>query len=275
MAAEYFTFYQISDLDARTRTTQTRLYNGEAVNLRGTFELANFDRTGVEVGTKAVRNEITINFPLDNVFANDRFINRFEERYWVEIKPTHDGNVFWVGRLENVRVSAAGIALRFLSRLGAIGVTGLPQDFQYNCRHALFDDGCRASQRRTGAAEDRNEWAVNITKINNFANQIEVSSTAAVHRNYLPSLRFGYFRQANLIYRITSMVGRTVFNLNGTQELTTGGATLVAGCDKRMTTCRDVFKNLINFGGFPYKPQTTLWGESLTAQSNQLNKYNL
>lgn len=273
MAAEYFTFYQISDIDARTRTTQTRLYNGEAVNLRGTFELANFERTSVEVGSKAVKNEITINFPLDNVFANDRFINRFEERYWVEIKRTHDGNVFWVGRLENVKVSGAGIALRFLSRLGSIGVAGLPQDFQYNCRHALFDGGCRVSRRESGP--DQNEWTVNITKVNNFANQIEVSSTAAVHRNFLPSLRFGYFRQGGLIYRITSMLGRTVFNLNGTQGFTVGLATLVAGCDKKMDTCRRVFDNLRNFGGFPYKPQTVLWGESLITQSNQLNKYNL
>lgn len=272
MAAEYFTFYQVSDTSTRVRTNETKLYNGDQADVEGGFTVATFERSGFEIGPRALKNDLDISFPITNEFAVNRFVRRFEDRYWLEIRTTHDGTPFWVGRLETVKASLTGFKMNFTSRIGAVSLSGPPQDFQYDCRHALFDSGCRQPRIDSGARQ--NNWMVNITTVSNFDNQIEIGATPVIPNNYLPSLRYGYLVQSGRNYRVISTIGRTVLNLDSTQDLVTGAARLWAGCDKKMGTCEFVFGNLTNFGGFPYKPQTGLWGESLIAQSNQLNRYN-
>lgn len=274
MAAEYFTFYQIDDTSTRAKVNEIKLFNGEPADLPAGsgFEVATLERTGFELGPKSLKNEIRIQFPIDNEFAVDRFINRFEERYWLEISTAHDSDPFWIGRLDRVKATQVNLTMHFISRIGSIGLSGPPQDFQYDCRHALFDSGCR--QPRIDSGMRQNNWMVNIETVSNFDNQVEIGASPVIPNDFYPSLGFGYFEQMGRSYRIISVLGHTVFNLASTQDLTTGAARLWAGCDKSRQTCEQLFGNLVNFGGFPYKPQTRLWGESLISQSNQLAKYN-
>lgn len=269
MAAEYFTFYQSSGTTVADRRGLVRLYNGEPKDVEGNFEVAIFERTALELGSRQVENEVALDFSVGEEFARNRVVNRSEERYWMEIAVDHDVDPFWVGRLKSVRVTGERVRLIFSSRLGTLNLTGPSLDFQYRCRFRLYDiDTCRAPTDNRGIP-------VQVTVIDNFNGAVTLTGAELATSGELNKYAYGRLVQGERDYRITAVRGDTVVGLNTTNQLILGAATIWQGCDKLMSTCKEKFDNLVNFGGFPYKPPVELWGLPLTEQVNDLNRQNL
>lgn len=259
MAAEYFTFYQLSDATPPVQLVRDRFTNGD--EQVGNFLPRRFERTEINVGGELGGNETALTFSISDEFAKSRLVNRNEERYWVAIRAAHDSaNPFWQGKLRTVNPTTNVIKLVFTSKLSSSRIYGLPVQYQRTCRHALFDDGCKLPR-------DGRSRAVTVNLIDGRYNAVAITLGAYSGALTWPLARalYGYVVQGTRRYRIERIDdqrsdNRTVLLLNNVTRLTRGAAVVWMGCNKTIPDCT-FYRNLPNFGGFPYLPTTNLWGQ--------------
>ena len=120
---------------------------------------------------------------------------------------------------------------------------------QSGCRHTLYDDNCTMNRASFSAA--RTVAAGSTTKTINLNSAV----TASVFAQGF--ILFTSGQNNGLVLAIKSQPSTTQIVLAGVTPLflTIGDAfTMYYGCDKSQSTCKNIFNNLINFGGFPFVP---------------------
>lgn len=162
--------------------------------------------------------------------------------------PDQEAQVYWIGTVGNVKGKDANTAeVLGLPISSTIRRTGLRLCWEVNCPHALYDAGCKANKElfRTDTT---------ITALT--ATSVTLASLGA----FPPERYAGGFLEweatdEGTIDRraIERHMGGTELQLFGrTDRLIAGQAvSIFLGCDLTAQTCKDVFDNLENHGGFP------------------------
>jgi hypothetical protein len=154
--------------------------------------------------------------------------------------------VEWKGRVLNVRASVATMTLTCEPVSQSLLRLGLRETYQHSCRHMLFGPGCNV---------DAATVAHSVTVTGVTGSRVTLSAPALGYVGGNLKAPDGTFRMVisqntdgsvlTLMRVVKSLVDSLVSNPSGFT------ATLYPGCDKSTTTCRDIFHNLGNFGGFP------------------------
>lgn len=153
--------------------------------------------------------------------------------------------VFWKGRVIAARWSGSLCELKGEPVFSSLKRGGLRAHYQPNCRHVLYDSGCKANNelfKVTGTAST-------ISGLN-----VTVAALAGQPDGWAVG---GYLVTGEAGYRmITAHTGTTVTLTAPILGLLPGAAVFVfAGCDHTLAICDSKFSNSANYGGFPYIPK--------------------
>ena len=258
MAAEYYSFYQVFD---DTRENEERFTSGD--EQLDDYEPRVMSRSDIMRSGKSSENELTISFANDVEFARSRLVNWQQIRYWVEIRIAPDLPPFWVGRIRTVTQNRTQIDIVFSSLLATLKQHGLPSHFQLTCRHSLYDNVCRVSRDINAPKDTNSSQPVTIDLID--ANDQRVEITLTESRWPIKQASRGILEQGTRRYYVVSAYNN-ILVLHHRIKLQKGAATLWRGCDRTVPTCRDVFSNLTNYGGFPDMPEDLTWGQDIPLQ---------
>lgn len=135
------------------------------------------------------------------------------------------------------------------------------QTYQGLCNHVHYDGRCKIIE---SAAPNRFTGTV-ITQTNS-GEVIEISGLSAVADNKSPQQAF----KGGFVRLLDSSDFRMVLNQQGDfltlllpfRNSVLGTDVVVQrGCDRSLTTCREKFDNVINYGGFPHVPIVNPFGQ--------------
>lgn len=174
--------------------------------------------------------------------------------------------VEWKGRVSTDKIDGNEVTLECESVFTSLRRPGLRARFQKTCRHALYDGGCKVN-RELYAVEAL--WQVaqgSLLQVDAAAGYADGWFTAGMVKAPDGTLRFILRHVGSLL-----TLSRPIETLN---EFTDGygnnygnnyGASTVVlypGCDKLLSTCKNKFNNLNNYGGFPWIPTKNPFGGS-------------
>lgn len=120
-----------------------------------------------------------------------------------------------------------------------------------DCRHDLGDSGCKVSlgaltstSTVSSVVTAKSKFRTGLTQANGFFNGGLLTWTSGANNGLKSEVK-------------------TYLNANGEIELNletpfsiavSDGFSVYRGCDKTVSTCKDVFNNVVNFGGFSFVP---------------------
>ena len=210
----------------------------------------NFEQSG-----EMPKEVLTLKLPIDHAISATFLGYSPDVVTTVTVYRTHGDDltnyiVYWKGRVAAATPSGNFMSLECEPVFSSLRRIGIREVYSRNCRHALFGAGCRLAAA-------------------GFAHAITVTAVAGAvltitEAGGLDTLVGGMFKASDGTVRmITRHVGTTVTLMRPIKSLIAemvanpGGfaATVYHGCDKTPETCRDVYLNLANFGGFPGIPE--------------------
>lgn len=205
-----------------------------------------------EQASEMAKNSITVKLPSDHSLAATFLGGSPDAKTSVTIWRAHltdlagETLVVWKGHVVNSSAGGRGVSLECNSIFAASQKLGVGRTYQRTCPHALFGAGCQL---------DASDYANAVTVIGVAGRVVTIQTPDPG----LPDMLGGTFKASDGTVRmITKQLG-DVFTLTWpirslAAELVahpTGfAATMYRGCDKSMETCRTVFGNLGNHGGW-------------------------
>lgn len=200
--------------------------------------------------------EVTVpsDFPLGNQILKidyDASVNLSIIRYhwhpdtYAEVS---NGITLWQGRIVGAQFADNTIVLNCENIFNTIERQGLNQRFSYSCRHSVYRVGCYASLTRN---------AYEATVTSNQGTYITLGNVHEAIANGRIPFYGGYISNSEFGDRTIIAYdagGRLNVNYPYPNEIVGKRVTLRPGCDKTLTTCKDVFDNMANYGGFPFIP---------------------
>ena len=267
--ANFYTFYQLQD-PGGSPVTSTKV-NIKTLN-SGQDTISGFTATEMSRGTIADGGTVSdafldITFTSSNEFAKSRMLRQFENRWWVDIAYTATDTPFWRGVLRRAKPNRNTIILSFTAVMAALNKYGAPWTFQRTCRYRLYDSNtCKANS-------SNHTFNFNITNIDTVRNEIEATTTDNVPAGRW--MQYATLTQNNKFYTVYSQrelanFGSYFLTLSHRSGLATGACTISQGCDKSFYSCKNLFNNENNFGGFPQLPSSKVWGEEIIRFNNDI-----
>jgi uncharacterized phage protein (TIGR02218 family) len=167
--------------------------------------------------------------------------------------PTPQTITFWKGFITNVSYKDE-IAEMTCEPIQSLFAREIPrQVYSGLCNHVLFDTGCRVS--RVSFSD-----VVEVTAISTSGDVLTLDSLSTARPADTTFYDGGFVERANgdkrliLEYTFATDEVRILLPFDG---LAVGeDVTARAGCAHDITTCRDKFNIVPNFGGFPWSPNT-------------------
>ncbi|WP_019561444.1 MULTISPECIES: DUF2163 domain-containing protein [Caldimonas] len=148
----------------------------------------------------------------------------------------------WMGRVLGVEVSDEAARIRCEPALVSLKRIGLRRLYSRACSHVLYSQACGATPVSASATVVHTEGSRVY-----LDGGVPAALGGALAGGWLETasgMRYmivtEYVDAVELLYPVAVQAGHTVV--------------LVAGCDHTMTTCRERFDNLANYGGFPFIP---------------------
>lgn len=164
--------------------------------------------------------------------------------------PLPNPKQIWEGFLNTAGVGKGEIALNFASNITYMSRQGLTRTYQRTCSHSLYGRGCNVYKDDTALTNVKVVGTVsnivgkrltisNIFADNYFTHGILQYDDKEVFIRY----------QAGNFFWLNTMIPelQDYFDANGSAPVI-----IYAGCDKIISTCKNTFNNVENFGGFPY-----------------------
>lgn len=155
--------------------------------------------------------------------------------------------IYWFGRVVNVKYYEDTVEFRCESIQTSMKRPALRRFYQLQCPHVLYGTECAVQE--------------NLFQINTFVESVSGLNITSAAFALKPDqyYRGGYIAISaapTSEYRfITSHVGNTItINLPSHKLFPGTPLTVSPGCDHTLTTCKDKFNNLSNYGGFPFIP---------------------
>lgn len=225
------------------------------------YEQVPIVRSNISQSKEVSGSSLSLAFPRDHAFAS-QFLGATPDLITTltifrghSTDPDKEFQTYWKGRVVSGKANGSEITLECESVFTSMRRMGLRAAYQRTCRHTLYSGACGVSMNtyKTTATVQSSQGSVMTLTINGtFAD--------------------GYFTGG--IVKLAS--GATRFIISHTSSSITlsrpftesvGGATIemFAGCDHLKSTCMSKFNNLLNFGGFPYIPNTNPFGGSRIA----------
>ncbi len=167
---------------------------------------------------------------------------------------------------------AAGTVIMFAGRVAEVDASGSLATFSVNSHLELLNQNLPRNLYQSGCVNTLYDSACTLNQANfAVAGSASGGSTASVINTFLTQAA-GYFDLGVITFTsgINNGVSRTVKNYAGGSPSAvnliapfpsapgSGDAfSIVPGCDKQQSTCRNKFFNLVNFRGFPYVPENS------------------
>jgi len=228
------------------------------------YEPGNLSSSSIRQASGVYRENITISTTKD-LTVLELFLGRsLPTVMTLTIHSKHDSDAevvqVWQGRVVGRRLQGNQATISAESFSTIKKRTGISRKYGTSCPHFLFGSACSA---------DINTYSHNTTVSSVDSNTAltfaSVHASAAADDSYYPG---GYIRYTDtfsltrtvMITGYTSATKQTTF-VHALTDVEVGTPiTLVPGCDKALTTCRDKFgNNVVNFGGWPYSPNDNVF----------------
>lgn len=239
----------------RGLTRYTWTPNDEPISYNAeTYTPITLKRNALEGSGSMARNRLTVEVARDNALASLFAGAPVDEVVTLTIFGLHRGDgefvTLWKGRLMSVGFTGSWASLVCEPIFTSLRRSGLRARYQSQCRHVLYDQGCKANNQNF--------------RVDGMVNVIAGSQISAVNWGAKPSGWFtgGYARLGDQPRRlIVDHSGETLtlsapflsIDLGDTVEA-------YAGCDHTLSTCNAKFANEDNFGGWPFIPTKNPFG---------------
>lgn len=162
---------------------------------------------------------------------------------------SRSSTMLFFGRISSVEFDLGkGTATIKLSAMGGLMKCKIPtRTYSSECSFELFDEGCGLKQEDYRLILPASECEIGADKRSITHPKIEEKGA---------DFFTGGFASYDLQHSfITSTQGRKLNLMFPIATLSASGAiSIYAGCDKRIDTCKNKFKNSKNYGGFPFIP---------------------
>ena len=203
-------------------------------------------RSSIEITSKLTKSNVTFSFARSNGFAKGVLL--YPRDYHIEVLVYRDGNLFWSGRVLEVKGTGTNIDLNCDSIHSRFRSTALPKQVGLQCRHTLYSVPCgvnAASYASTFAVSNLNSNVITLSGLTNPSGYFD-GGKATING------------QTRRIVKQLSNVITLEAAFTGTL---TGTLTLHPGCNLSFANCA-AFNNTLNYGGFPYHPIKNPFGSA-------------
>lgn len=217
------------------------------------YTSALISRKAIQTGTQEDSNlalELTLPFDLplviDYAFSTSPPDLTLEVlRYHEGSDPASDWIVAWKGRVTSFSTSGHIVKAQVPSIFSITLQGSIPSVYYHNpCNHVLFDDRCKVT--KASYQQDTTVTVVDDTTITVAADGFADGVLAAgeIHNTTKGERRMIVSNVADVL-----VVNFPFFEIEVGDSVS-----LFVGCNHSLTTCKAVFNNSVNFGGFPYVP---------------------
>jgi uncharacterized phage protein (TIGR02218 family) len=196
------------------------------------------------------KDQLPITLPITNDLASGFLTGAPDQVTTVTVFRTSftakpDGLMVWKGRVLSVGASVATVTLTCEPVFTSLRRLGLRQTYQRTCRHMLFGPGCYVDP--IALEEVYTVLAVVGAKVTLSAtlSQSFLGGTLKAIDGTSRMVVDGGSNYVVLMRPIAALTQSMIDHPTGFNTI------LIPGCDKSVSTCRDKFHNLGNFGGFP------------------------
>lgn len=250
MPVELFAFQQGYQVWYYTSGTETVTYLGVD------YVPTPITRSEISQSNEISRAGVSLMFPRDHELAK-QFLGQSPELVTsLTIYRGHltdqdsEFSAYWKGRVVSGSAAGSEVTVECESVFTSLRRSGLRARYQRNCRHTLYSNSCGL---------DRAAFSVQAVVLSassfSFTNNASGSQTDGTYAGGIVLLESGAMRF------ITGHVGSTIYVSRPFLEEFEGQLVeLFPGCDHLRTTCQTKFNNLMNFGGFPFIPNTNPFG---------------
>ena len=220
----------------------------------GTFEPVPMRFTEVTQNNDLARNDLKIQLPRTNVFAQEFLGFGPEFLCTLTVFRDLDGfeEIFWKGRVISREANVSSVELVCENVFTSLTRAGARGKYQRSCRHSLYSTNCGAHDY---------DFATAATVIGSDGRTVTVTdivdSTAGQSSGYYAGGMLqtpeGYYRYIiaqsdNVLTLMSPLPTDTLAGLDSNGI----AVTLYPGCDHTKSDCLNKFDNVLNFGGFPY-----------------------
>lgn len=253
---ELYRFVEGALIHTATSCDTDQVYNSE------TYVSTSLGRNEIENKNELSKENIEVYLSLDNPTGRRWLKSILDTVVTLTLFSKIDAsvNVIWKGRLASVKPDASTITLIFESVFTSLRRPGLRNKYQKSCPYVLYGRGCNLN---------KNDFAVS-SQITGVSGSV-VTATAAASKPD-GTYNAGMIQGPDGAFRfIINHVGTQLTLIRPLDSLTLGFANsgygkgyglaygqLVAniypGCDRTKETCKNVYNNLDNFGGWPFIP---------------------
>jgi len=230
------------------------LYNNGTTNITfggEVYEGIAIERSEIEV--QVDKAELTIKMPYDKPPAN-LFKSIYPFNLNIQIIDYESGITIWVGKVLSCSINLdKGEAELKCITSQILFENNIPnRTYSIPCSWDLYSPEC-------GVLSSNYVLTLNVDELTVSGTQISHPSIG----NYADGwFTMGYVELQFEYNFITKHVGDTITILYPLQTLDENNIIKIyAGCDKKLSTCKNKFNNSPNFGGFPFIPKTNFYTE--------------
>jgi uncharacterized phage protein (TIGR02218 family) len=217
-----------------------------------TYEPVTIGRSDMAQGEEINRQNVQIRVPFDNpvaaVYLEDTpDVVAIVTVFRVQDADTSEPTVltFWKGRIAGTRAEGQQMLLECESVFTSMRRTGARARYQVQCRHALYGTACgvnKASYAVAGTVSAVDDVLLTVTGADSEADGYFVGGMIEFD---------GVFRF------IVGHTGTTIRLWRAMPGLAAASSvTLYPGCNRTLGVCNERFNNALNYGGFPWLPNT-------------------
>jgi len=220
------------------------------------YSSTQISRTSIKNNQDISNAAITITVPFDNMFAKEYLDSPPSQEATLKVATIHETDtvkqmvIDWIGRVASVKFKDdVYVDIRCETITTTLRRTLLRRNYQRQCPHLLYGSQCTV---------DRDDYSF-VTPSFFFDGTFMVTAGMS---DFGPNFFDGGYVEFDqegfpLQRRFITITYPDIIVLDLAINLRAGvpvTATLFAGCDHTMTTCKSRFSNLDNFGGMPYIP---------------------
>jgi uncharacterized phage protein (TIGR02218 family) len=258
--ADLYTITLVGGSVLRYSAAPTALFaNGYTFALGPKFERS---KTKIVIGTQVDELEVKIYTEPTDLIGGQPFLQaawqgqldgallQLERAFMPSYGDTSPGTVvLFAGRISDIDCSRTGIDLKCRSHLELLNIQMPRRLWQSSCTHTFGDAMCRfdrSSMQATFSAGPGSSEA-----------QIATSLSPTPPNLYIQGTVIGVTGANTGASRtVADMAGGSIYvRLAFLSPILPGDQfQLLPGCDRTLSTCKDIFNNVIHFGGFPYIP---------------------
>lgn len=231
-------YYTSADQDVTVTTTTYKAYT--------------IRRNSIEATPEAARNALQLTVARDFPIADMYRVAPPTDVITLTVKRYHEGDgnvsVIWMGRVLNVEWADSEATINHEPVSSSFARPGLRRLYSRVCPHVLYSTACgvaKATKKVTGAIDS----VSGVT--------LSISECAAFADGYFAGGFIEWTNGAGNIERrfITNHAGAAITLSMAFNGIGVGTSVDVyPGCDHTVSTCKNKFANLLNYGGFPHIP---------------------